>query len=74
MTSATSVNASHVPTEPTKVSLLDQSLFCEAEYSGAGDDQVIQHPHVHQGQRGFEGLGQRLVGAARLHRTTGVLG
>ena len=42
---------------------LQQPAFGKRQDGAAGDDQVIEHPHIDQRQRRFQRLRQQLVGA-----------
>ncbi len=52
---------------------LYQSPFSKTESAVSGNHQVVQHPHIDQGQRGLEGLGQVFVSAAGGDRSAGVV-
>ena len=45
---------------------LHQASLCERQKTAAGNDEMIQHPDVHQDQGIFQRLGQHLVGTAGL--------
>lgn len=40
----------------------DQALLGKTDHTAAGDDEVIQHLHVEDGQCGAQGVGEYLVG------------
>ena len=40
----------------------DQALLGKTDHTATGDDEVIQHLHIEDGQRGTQGFGEYLVG------------
>jgi len=51
----------------------DEPTFRKTHDRRRRDHQVIEHPHVHQRQRGLERLRQHFVGTAGLRRTRGMV-
>ena len=51
----------------------DKSSFCKGHALAGGDDEVIEHPYVHQCQRVPQPPGDRLVRMARLGDPRGVV-
>ena len=54
---------------PPRCALSDEPTFRKTHDRRRRDHQVIEHPHVHQRQRGLERLRQHFVGTAGLRRT-----
>ena len=45
--------------------VLEQATLGKAQDVGGGDDEVIQHAHVHQRQCAFQGRGKQFIRARR---------
>ena len=54
---------------PPRRALSDEPTFRKTHDRRRRDHQVIEHPHIHQRQRGLERLRQHFVGTAGLRRT-----
>lgn len=56
------------------INILEKSRFREREAQAVANDEMIEHPHVHEAEGFLEAPGDELVRLARLEHTGGVLG